>query len=57
MRPEAATRKYIDPKWAPLIQTPPFPEYLSGHSTISASSATILTHFSEIISNRLILLK
>jgi hypothetical protein len=29
----------------PLLQTPPFPEYLSGHSTISAASATILTHF------------
>ena len=27
------------------MQTPPFPEYLSGHSTVSAVSATILTHF------------
>lgn len=45
IRPETAIRKYIDPKWAPLLQTPPFPEYLSGHSTISAASATILTHF------------
>lgn len=45
IRPETAIRKYIDPEWTPLIQTPPFPEYLSGHSTISASSATILTHF------------
>lgn len=45
IRPETAIRKYIDPQWMPLIQTPPFPEYLSGHSTISASSATILTHF------------
>ncbi len=44
-RPETAIRKYIDVKWMPLIQTPPFPEYLSGHSVISASSATILTHF------------
>ncbi len=45
IRPETAIRKYIDPAWSPLIQTPPFPEYLSGHSDISASSATILTHF------------
>jgi len=45
IRPETAIRKYIDPRWTPLIQTPPFPEYLSGHSTISASSATILTYF------------
>lgn len=45
IRPETAIRKYIDPTWTPLLQTPPFPEYLSGHSTISASSATILTHY------------
>ena len=45
IRPESAIRKYIDPTWKPFLQTPPFPEYLSGHSTISAASATILTHF------------
>lgn len=45
IRPETAIREYIDPKWGPLLQTPPFPEYLSGHSVISAASATILTHF------------
>ena len=45
IRPETAIRMYIDPQWMPLIQTPPFPEYLSGHSVISASSAAILTHF------------
>lgn len=45
IRPETAIREYIDPKWEPLLQTPPFPEYLSGHSVISAASATILTHF------------
>ena len=45
IRPETAIRKYIDPKWTPLLQTPPFPEYLSGHSCISATSATILTKY------------
>ncbi|MBO9205198.1 MULTISPECIES: vanadium-dependent haloperoxidase [Niastella] len=45
IRPETAIRKYIDPTWVPVLQTPPFPEYLSGHSVISACSATILTHF------------
>jgi hypothetical protein len=45
IRPETAIRKYIDPTWQPLLQTPPFPEYLSGHSTISAASETILTDF------------
>jgi len=28
----------------PLLQTPPFPEYPSGHSVITASAATVLTH-------------
>ena len=45
IRPETAIRKYIDATWEPLLQTPPFPEYLSGHSVISATSATLLTHF------------
>ncbi len=45
IRPETAIRKYIDPQWVPLLQTPPFPEYLSGHSVISAASAVILTHY------------
>ena len=45
IRPESAIRKYIDPTWKPFLQTPPFPEYLSGHSTISATAAVILSHF------------
>lgn len=45
IRPETVIRKYIDPKWVPFLQTPPFPEYLSGHSTISTSASVILTHF------------
>ncbi|RNI29218.1 vanadium-dependent haloperoxidase [Rufibacter latericius] len=45
IRPETAIRKYIDPDYRPLLQTPPFPEYLSGHSTISAASAVILSHY------------
>jgi hypothetical protein len=45
IRPETAIRKYIDPSWRPILQTPPFPEYISGHSVVSAASATILTYF------------
>jgi len=45
IRPETAIRQYIDPNYKPLLQTPPFPEYLSGHSTISAAAAVILTHY------------
>ncbi len=45
IRPETAIRQLIDVHWKPLLQTPPFPEYLSGHSCISAASATILSHY------------
>ncbi|HJP64466.1 MAG TPA: vanadium-dependent haloperoxidase [Mucilaginibacter sp.] len=45
VRPETALRKYIDINWKPLLQTPPFPEYISGHSVISSASAVILTHY------------
>jgi hypothetical protein len=34
---------WIDKNWTPFLQTPPFPEYTSGHSTISSSAATVLT--------------
>jgi membrane-associated phospholipid phosphatase len=31
-----------DPLWTPLLVTPPFPEYTSGHSTFSGAGATVL---------------
>lgn len=34
-----------DPDWLPLLTTPPFPAYTSGHSSFSGSSATVLTNF------------
>jgi hypothetical protein len=34
-----------DPSWEPLLITPPFPAYTSGHSTFSKASAQVLTHF------------
>jgi hypothetical protein len=43
LRPETAINSDIDPKWLPFLQTPPFPEYTSGHSTISAAAAEILS--------------
>lgn len=45
IRPEAAIRKLTDPEWKPMLQTPPFPEYLSGHSVISTASAEVLSQF------------
>ena len=43
VRPETAINKWIDPKWKPFLQTPPFPEYTSGHSVISTAAAIVLT--------------
>lgn len=45
VRPETAINKLLDPSWRPLLQTPPFPEYTSGHSVASASAAEILTAY------------
>ena len=44
IRPETYINQYIDENWAPLLQTPPFPEYTSGHSVISSSAAVTLTN-------------
>lgn len=43
IRPETLINKHIDEDWLPLLQTPPFPEYTSGHSVISNAAATVLT--------------
>ncbi|MFV7234410.1 vanadium-dependent haloperoxidase [Flavobacterium sp. ZB4R12] len=43
VRPETVINQNIDENWKPLLQTPPFPEYSSGHSVVSNSSATVLT--------------
>ncbi|MFG0284529.1 MAG: GC-type dockerin domain-anchored protein [Phycisphaerales bacterium JB039] len=34
-----------DPDWLPLLTTPPFPTYTSGHSTFSGSAAAVLAGF------------
>lgn len=43
IRPVTAINESFDHNWLPYLQTPPFPEYTSGHSTISACAATVLT--------------
>src|SRR5690606_19085290 len=43
VRPETYINEHIDEDWVPLLQTPPFPEYTSGHSVISTASAVTLT--------------
>lgn len=44
IRPETYINRYIDVKWQPILQTPPFPEYTSAHSVISNASAELLTY-------------
>jgi hypothetical protein len=43
IRPETVINENIDENWVPLLQTPPFPEYTSGHSVISTAAAITLT--------------
>jgi hypothetical protein len=43
IRPVTAIQQFIDPSWEAVLQTPPFPEYPSGHSVISMASAVVLT--------------
>ena len=43
VRPETVINAHLDEAWQPLLQTPPFPEYTSGHSGISTAAATVLT--------------
>lgn len=53
IRPETAINRYVDADWRPLLQTPPFPEYSSGHSVVSSAASLVLTqmlgeHFSFV---------
>ena len=43
IRPETVINSSLDEQWQPLLQTPPFPEYTSGHSVISTAAAQVLT--------------
>ena len=43
IRPETLINEHIDDSWKPVLQTPPFPEYVSGHSVASGAAAVALT--------------
>ena len=45
IRPVTAIRERLDPAFLPFIATPPFPSYVSGHSTTSAAASTVLARF------------
>ena len=43
-RPITAIRM-TDPTWTPLLITPAFPEYPSGHSTVSGAAAAVISSY------------
>ncbi|HEX2682858.1 MAG TPA: phosphatase PAP2 family protein, partial [Ferruginibacter sp.] len=43
VRPITIINNDVDKNWSPYLQTPPFPEFTSGHSVISNAAATVLT--------------
>ncbi|MDB5540219.1 MAG: superfamily protein, partial [Devosia sp.] len=45
VRPITYIKKVIDPKWEPILNTPPFPEYPSGHSAVSGAMDAVMTAF------------
>jgi hypothetical protein len=42
VRPITVIREQFQPAWNSILQTPPFPEYTSGHSVISAAGSMVL---------------
>lgn len=43
IRPITIINRRTDPKWEPFIQTPPFPEFTSGHAVVSNAASSVLT--------------
>jgi hypothetical protein len=43
LRPVTYIQRHIDKTWEPLLITPPFPEYTSGHSCQSGAASAVLT--------------
>ncbi len=43
VRPETLINEHINDAWEPILQTPPFPEYVSGHSVVSGAASEALT--------------
>ena len=43
LRPITYIRDVIDPTWTPILTTPAFPEYSSGHSVQSSATAQVLS--------------
>lgn len=43
VRPVTYIQANLRRNWSPFVQTPPFPEYPSGHSVVSGAAAEVLT--------------
>lgn len=43
IRPVTYLQRLVDPDWLPILITPPFPEYPSGHSVQSGAAFQVLT--------------
>jgi len=41
-RPVTAVRRLLQRGWLPLIETPPFPSYVSGHAAVSGAASVVL---------------
>jgi hypothetical protein len=52
-RPVTAIRRELDPDWLPYIATPPFPSYVSGHSSTSGAASEVLARFFPAAAGRL----
>jgi membrane-associated phospholipid phosphatase len=48
-----AIRREIDPAWLPLLPTPPFPSYVSGHSSTSGAASVVLAAYVPAAARRL----
>lgn len=44
-RPIHGVARHHDPEWRPLLATPPFPGYVSGHATFSGAASEVLAGF------------
>jgi hypothetical protein len=44
-RPVTAIRRELDPSWLSYIGTPPFPSYVSGHSSTSGAASRVLAAY------------
>ena len=50
MRPITAAKKLLNLELKPMVLTPPFPSYPSGHAAFSACAATVISQY--LLANR-----